>query len=404
MSGAAQQCAWYCQSAGADGTFLHGMIGAGEGLWRPGSMLVKPGPVLCRVQDAGHLQLDGVPVPGGAARGAEAHMDGGEDEAVPWQPEHTHLYNYSIAFQPAYSVPILLFSGRKPGRMSAEVCCMPQCSPSAEPEPPVKTVATLYIHVQIAEEFPNAARDAPGLLQKRSLLRCPGLSSGADGALLSWEDMLRDLPAATQAIAGAGDGRWAFITQQEHPATRAAMHSIHPCETASLMSLLMAQDADAGPTAARSDQCCQLRNSSSNPSCAMLTTCKALALHECHLCEAALQGTPSEVNVAETQTLSWSCVASSRQSHSFLMELPHLQAASRRCGHSPMEECGAIRGRRQRSRVLCRGIAQLPFQAWIGSDADNGAQVSLRLVQHRGTGSWPCNALQALDLQCRSRQ
>ena len=77
------------------------------------------------------------------------------------------------------------------------------------------------------------------------------MSSGADGAPLLWEDTLRDLPAATQAAARAGDARWAFITQQEHPATRAAMHSIDACETANLMSLLMAEDASAGPPAAR---------------------------------------------------------------------------------------------------------------------------------------------------------
>lgn len=82
-------------------------------------------------------------------------------------------------------------------------------------------------------------------------LRSSRMASGADGAPLLWEDTLRDLPAATQAAVGAGDARWAFISQQEHPATRAAMHSIHPCETANLMSLLMAQDADAGPPAAR---------------------------------------------------------------------------------------------------------------------------------------------------------
>ena len=41
---------------------------------------------------------------------------GGEDESVLWQPKSTHLYNYSIAFQPSYSVPILLFSGRNLGK------------------------------------------------------------------------------------------------------------------------------------------------------------------------------------------------------------------------------------------------------------------------------------------------
>ena len=56
----------------------------------------------------------------GAASGAEARLAGGEDEAVPWQPEDTHLYNYSIAFQPSYSVPILLFSGRKLGMLFAK--------------------------------------------------------------------------------------------------------------------------------------------------------------------------------------------------------------------------------------------------------------------------------------------
>ena len=57
----------------------------------------------------------------GAVRGVEARLAGGEDEAVRWQREDTHLYNYSIAFQPSYSVPILLFSGRKLGETTAEL-------------------------------------------------------------------------------------------------------------------------------------------------------------------------------------------------------------------------------------------------------------------------------------------
>ena len=55
-----------------------------------------------------------------AASGAEARLAGGEDEAVPWQPQETHLYDYSIAFQPSYSVPILLFSGRELGTIIAK--------------------------------------------------------------------------------------------------------------------------------------------------------------------------------------------------------------------------------------------------------------------------------------------
>ena len=89
----------------------------------------------------------------------------------------------------------------------------------------------------------------PGHLQKQRSWRSPQLCSDADGAPLSWEDMLRDLPAASQATAGSGIARWSFITQQEHPVTRAAMLGLHPCETATLMSLLLAQDAD-GRTAA----------------------------------------------------------------------------------------------------------------------------------------------------------
>ena len=75
------------------------------------------------MQETGYLQLDRVPVSSRAVSGPEDHLAvGGEDEAVPWQPEHTRLYKYSIAFQPSYSVPILLFSGRKLGKMSAELC------------------------------------------------------------------------------------------------------------------------------------------------------------------------------------------------------------------------------------------------------------------------------------------
>ncbi len=64
----------------------------------------------------------------------------------------------------------------------------------------------------------------------------------ADGAPLSWEETLSDLPEASQGTARAEDARWTFITQQEHPVKRVPMHSIHPCETAKLMSLLLAWD------------------------------------------------------------------------------------------------------------------------------------------------------------------
>ena len=69
------------------------------------------------------------------------------------------------------------------------------------------------------------------------LVRC------ADGAPLSWEETLSDLPEGSQEAARSGNARWSFITQQEHPATRTPTHCIHPCETAKLMSLLLAQDS-----------------------------------------------------------------------------------------------------------------------------------------------------------------
>ena len=190
----------------------------------------------------------------GAVRGAEAHLAGGEEEAVPWQPEDTHLYNYSITFQPSYSVPILLFSGRKLGEITAELrecldtltlcrCCTY-----------LSRWWTLSTYMSGLGKASSTMQQGhtPGLQQKQHPLRSPQLCCAADGAPLSWEDTLHDLPAASQATAKSGDARWSFITQQEHPATRAAMHSIHPCETATLMSLLLAQEqADAGPTAAR---------------------------------------------------------------------------------------------------------------------------------------------------------
>lgn len=69
----------------------------------------------------------------------------------------------------------------------------------------------------------------------------------ADGTRLSWEETLADLPERSQATAKEDATRWTFITQQEHPVTRKPMHSIHPCETAQLMSLLLAQESADKP-------------------------------------------------------------------------------------------------------------------------------------------------------------
>lgn len=82
-------------------------------------------------------------------------------------------------------------------------------------------------------------------LQLQFVLQGNGMQYPADGAPLSWEETLSDLPEAFQVTARAEGARWMFITQQEHPVKRVPMHSIHPCETAKLMSLLMAQDPAA---------------------------------------------------------------------------------------------------------------------------------------------------------------
>ena len=81
-----------------------------------------------------------------------------------------------------------------------------------------------------------------GFQQLQLLLQGNDMQSPVDGAPLSWEETLSDLPEASQATARAEDARWIFITQQEHPVKRVPMHSIHPCETAKLMSLLLAWD------------------------------------------------------------------------------------------------------------------------------------------------------------------
>ena len=72
------------------------------------------------MQDPGYLQLENVPVSSsteadGDLEGLLRHSERVSDEAVAWQPAGVHLYSYSIAYQPSYSVPVLLFQGRHPG-------------------------------------------------------------------------------------------------------------------------------------------------------------------------------------------------------------------------------------------------------------------------------------------------
>lgn len=63
-----------------------------------------------------------------------------------------------------------------------------------------------------------------------------------DGTLLMWKEIMADLPEASRELAGVDAGRWTFITQQEHPVLRTPWFSLHPCETAALMRLLLSAD------------------------------------------------------------------------------------------------------------------------------------------------------------------
>lgn len=74
------------------------------------------------LQDPGYLQLEGVPrlsprsleAPGHPAALLSCRGDD-FDDAMAWQPSGQHLYTFSIAYQPSYYVPILLFQGQHLG-------------------------------------------------------------------------------------------------------------------------------------------------------------------------------------------------------------------------------------------------------------------------------------------------
>ena len=74
------------------------------------------------LQDPGYLQLECVPRSSPLSSEASGHpaallscRDDDSDEAVAWQPSGQHLYTFSIAYQPSYCVPILLFQGQHLG-------------------------------------------------------------------------------------------------------------------------------------------------------------------------------------------------------------------------------------------------------------------------------------------------
>ena len=72
-------------------------------------------------QDAGYLHLKGVPRMRGSSSeessqsAAPLCSPDDPDESVAWQPPAVRLYSFSIAYQPSYSVPVLLFQGHGPG-------------------------------------------------------------------------------------------------------------------------------------------------------------------------------------------------------------------------------------------------------------------------------------------------
>ncbi|CAL8472263.1 g11805 [Coccomyxa elongata] len=150
--------------------------------------------------DVGYLAMEGIPKQAASVRvdtrlavpeldGAAGTAEEEEDDgaALGNAAASVLLYDYHVAYHPSYSVPILLFRGR----------------------------------------------------------------SRTDGTLLMWEEIMEDLPEASRELAGADAGRWTFITQQEHPVLRTPWFSLHPCETAALMRLLLAPaGADVSPAVA----------------------------------------------------------------------------------------------------------------------------------------------------------
>ncbi|CAL8464597.1 g4132 [Coccomyxa elongata] len=152
--------------------------------------------------DVGYLTMEGIPKQAARVQvdtclavpdldGAAVTAEEEEDDgaALGNGAADVHLYDYHIAYHPSYSVPILLFRGR----------------------------------------------------------------SRTDGTLLMWEEIMEDLPEASRELAGADDGRWTFITQQEHPVLRTPWFSLHPCETAALEGLMRGEERNTGAQLCYSD-------------------------------------------------------------------------------------------------------------------------------------------------------
>lgn len=100
------------------------------------------------MQDPGYLQLENVPVSSSTEADGDLesllrHSEHVSDEAVAWQPAGMHLYSYSIAYQPSYFVPVLLFQGRHPG---IYLCHCPSNNAKLLTQAPFTGMWTVNVH------------------------------------------------------------------------------------------------------------------------------------------------------------------------------------------------------------------------------------------------------------------
>ena len=65
---------------------------------------------------------------------------------------------------------------------------------------------------------------------------------------MTWVEMIEDM-AEHYKEQMAGDARWTFITQQEHPVLRSPWYCLHPCESAAIMRLLLSNASCASGAA-----------------------------------------------------------------------------------------------------------------------------------------------------------
>jgi ubiquitin-like-conjugating enzyme ATG10 len=80
-------------------------------------------------------------------------------------------------------------------------------------------------------------------------------SCNADGSELTWDALVDDLPAAQRTLARSQRDRWSFLTRQDHPHLQRPWYTLHPCQTAALLALLLARTtAEAASGGERGDE------------------------------------------------------------------------------------------------------------------------------------------------------